>query len=112
MSRPSPSPTPTAVAQAPPPAPSPTHTTVAAAAPPPAPSEWCTASAEYNSEYNDYDVYVHSDEPNQDATATASNGETQSYYTDGTGYADIYLYADPGDNITVQVAGATCDTTA
>jgi hypothetical protein len=75
-------------------------------------SAWCTASADYNSEYQDYDVYVNSNEPNQTVTARASNGESQSYYTNSNGYADVYLHADPGDSITVQVGGATCSTTA
>jgi hypothetical protein len=63
-------------------------------------------------EYNDYDVYVHSDEADSSVTATASNGESQSYYTDDTGFADVYLYADPGDTINVMVGGASCSTTA
>jgi hypothetical protein len=89
-------------------------------APKPAPSSppqhssgaWCTANAAYNAQYNDYDVYVHSNQPNQSATATASNGESFSYNTDSSGYADIYLYADPGNSITVTVGAASCSTTA
>ena len=81
-------------------------------APPPRPSAWCTASAVYNSQYNNYDVYVHSNQPNQTVTATASNGETQSYDTNTNGYADVYLYADAGNTITVTVGAATCSTTA
>lgn len=73
---------------------------------------WCTASASYNSQYHDYDIYVHSNQPDQTATATASNGESRSYHTDSTGYADIYLYADSGDSVTVTVGAATCSTTA
>jgi hypothetical protein len=42
----------------------------------------------------------------------ASNGATQPYETDGTGYADIYLYADPGNSVTVTVGAASCSTTA
>jgi hypothetical protein len=73
---------------------------------------WCSASASYNSEYQDYDVYVHSDQPDQTVTATASNGESQSYHTNGSGYADVYLYADPGNSIVVTVGAARCTTTA
>lgn len=73
---------------------------------------WCTASASYNSKYRDYDVYVHSNQPHQTATATASNGESWSYHTDSSGYADIYLYADPGNSIVVTVGAARCTTTA
>lgn len=76
------------------------------------PRAWCTASAVYNSAYNDYDVYVHSNQPYTEATAAASNGESWSYETNGSGYADIYLYADPGDSIRVAVGAASCSTTA
>jgi hypothetical protein len=73
---------------------------------------WCTASAVYNAQYNDYDIYVHSNQPNQSVTASASNGESQSYYTNSSGYADVYLYADPGNTVTVTVGPASCSTTA
>jgi len=43
---------------------------------------------------------VHSNQPYQTATATASNGKSWSYETDGSGHADIYLYADPGNTVT------------
>ncbi|HEY6275333.1 MAG TPA: hypothetical protein VIX86_03295 [Streptosporangiaceae bacterium] len=79
-------------------------------APSPPPS-WCTVTAAYNAEYGDYDIYVHSNQPDQTATATASNGASQSYHTDGSGYADIYLYADPGDTVNVNVGAASCSTT-
>ncbi len=79
---------------------------------PPQPAAWCTASASYNAQYNDYDIYVHSNQPYRTATATASNGESFSYETDSTGYADIYLYADPGNTVTVTVGAASCSTTA
>lgn len=80
--------------------------------PKPKPSDWCTANAVWNSSYSDYDVYVNSNQPYTDATATASNGATWSYETNGSGYADIYLYADPGDSIGVTVGAASCSTTA
>jgi hypothetical protein len=75
-------------------------------------SAWCTANAEYNTQYSDYDVYVHSNQPGETVTATASDGESQSYETDSSGYADVYLCADPGNSITVQVGQASCSTTA
>jgi hypothetical protein len=71
---------------------------------------WCQASAAYNAQYNDYDIYVHSNQPDRLATATASNGATHSYYTDSTGYADIYLYANPGDAVNVTAGKARCST--
>jgi hypothetical protein len=73
---------------------------------------WCTADAVYNTTYSDYDVYVHSNQPDEDVTASANNGESMTYYTNSSGYADVYLYADPGNSITVQVGDATCSTTA
>lgn len=73
---------------------------------------WCTASAARNSTYDDYDVYVHSNQPYTEALATASNGASHGYETDSTGYADIYLHADAGDTIDVTVGPASCSTTA
>lgn len=73
---------------------------------------WCTATASYNSSYGDYDVYVHSNQPDQ--TVTASSGSySHSYHTDGSGYADVYLRGpSQGDQITVQAGAAACSATA
>lgn len=73
---------------------------------------WCTASASYNATYGDYDIYVHSDQPDTWATATASNGASHGYWTDGSGYVDIFLRAASGDTVTVTVGAASCSTTA
>ena len=73
---------------------------------------WCTASASYNAGYRDYDIYVHSNEPDRTVTATASNGASHSYRTDSTGYADVYLYAASGDTVKVTVGTASCSTAA
>jgi cardiolipin synthase A/B len=72
---------------------------------------WCTASATvYNASYNENNVYVHSNQPNQSATATA-DGYSHSYQTDGSGYALIYLNGPPpGAQITVTVGSARCTT--
>ena len=61
---------------------------------PPKPSGWCSASGHYNNTYNDYDVYVESNQPDQDATVSG-DGKTASYYTNSSGYADVYFYAGP-----------------
>jgi len=74
------------------------------------PGAWCRASAAYNAQYNDYDIYVHSNQPDMLATATASNGASHSWYTDATGYADIYLAASSGDTVKVTVGKASCTT--
>jgi hypothetical protein len=74
----------------------------------------CTASASYNSKYGDWDVYVHSNQPDQTVTVTASAGNTASYHTDGRGYADVYLHAAQGaagQRVAVSVGRASCATT-
>ena len=81
--------------------------------PKPAPSAYCTASAQWNRTYDDWDVYVNSNQPDTDATVTG-DGMSASYYTSSSGYADVYFYASQsaaGDQITVTVGPATCHTT-
>lgn len=81
--------------------------------PPPPASAWCSASASWNTQYDDYDVYVHSNQPNQYASVTGA-GQTDGYETDDSGYADVYFYAsssDAGDEITVHVGSAHCSST-
>lgn len=72
----------------------------------------CTASAAWDSAYHDYDVYVHSNQPDDaKVTATASNGASGYWWTDSTGYADVYLKgAGSGDSVKVTVGAATCYT--
>ena len=71
----------------------------------------CTATASvYNAADDENNVYVHSNQPDTTATATAG-GYAHSYETDGSGYALIYLNGPPpGARITVTVGGATCTT--
>lgn len=85
----------------------PTSTTPTTPSPP---SAYCTASAQWNTTYDDWDVYVNSNQPDTDATVT-SDGKTASYYTNSSGYADVYFYASQsaaGDQVTVTVGPATC----
>lgn len=78
----------------------------------PVAAAWCSATASYNSYYGDYDVYVHSNQPDKSVTASGG-GSFHSYYTDSSGYADVYLRGpQPGQQITVTVGGATCSTIA
>jgi hypothetical protein len=100
----------------PPPAPTPSPTPTAAAAPPPQhhSGAWCSASVHSFMDYDHdewlNDVYVHSNQPDEDATASGG-GDSWSYYTNSSGYADIYLNGPPpGTLITVTVGGATCTT--
>jgi hypothetical protein len=75
------------------------------------PAAWCTATASvYYAPYDENNVYVHSNRPYTDATASA-DGYSWGYETDGTGYAVIYLNGPPpGAEITVTIGGATCYT--
>jgi cardiolipin synthase len=90
------------------------YSPAAAAAPGPATASgaWCTATASvYYAADDENNVYVHSNQPHQDATATAA-GYSHTYRTDGSGYALIYLNGPPpGARITVTVGAATCTTT-
>lgn len=72
---------------------------------------WCTATASvYNASGDENNLYVHSNQPYQNATATA-DGYSHSYQTNGSGYALIYLNGPPpGAHITITVGGATCTT--
>jgi hypothetical protein len=85
-------------------------------APPSAPAQGaeCTLTASYSSTYGAYDVYVNSNEPNQTVTVSDADGHTNSWHTDGSGYADVYFksggYA-PGRQITARVGKASCSTT-
>jgi hypothetical protein len=71
----------------------------------------CTATASvYDASHDENNIYVHSNEPYQDATAAAV-GYSHTYRTNGSGYALIYLNGPPpGARITVTVGGATCTT--
>jgi hypothetical protein len=74
----------------------------------------CTASARWSSRYSDYDVYVHSNQPDQRVTVTAPDGSSASWHTDSSGYADVFLHDDAsaaGERVTVRVGGATCHAT-
>jgi hypothetical protein len=75
---------------------------------------WCQAAGSpSNDGYpGDYQVYVHSNQPDTKATASDA-GDTWSQYTDSTGYANIRLYrTSPGMTISVTVGAASCSTTA
>jgi hypothetical protein len=105
--RPMPSPSPASS----PPAPVPPPTSAPAPAPTRASGAWCTATASvYYAPDDENNVYVHSNQPYTDATASA-DGHSWSYETNGSGYALIYLNGPPpGAQITVTVGGATCYT--
>jgi len=98
----------------PPPTPTPSPTPTQAQGAPPLhhSGAWCTASVKSFMDYDHdewlNDVYVNSNQPDTDATASGG-GDSWSYYTNGSGYADIYLNGPPpGTLITVAVGGATC----
>src|SRR5579884_2793439 len=81
--------------------------------PSPSSAAQCSASARYNSRYDDWDVYVHSNQPDRPVTVTGA-GAAKTWHTDSTGYADVYFHAGrsaAGERITVQVGTATCSAT-
>ena len=56
---------------------------------------------------------INSNQPNTDATVMG-DGKTASYYTNNSGYADVYFYASEsaaGAQLTITVGPATCYTT-
>jgi hypothetical protein len=78
--------------------------------PPPTRSATCGARAQWSSDYNDYDVYVSSNQPSERVTVSGA-GTSASWYTDDSGNADVYFYASrsaAGDQVTVRVGAATC----
>jgi hypothetical protein len=84
--------------------PSSTHSTGAA---------HCTVNASYNGSYHDYDVYVHSNQPDQTVTVTDAAGHSASWHTDGSGSADVYFHAGSdaaGETVTAHVGTASCST--
>jgi hypothetical protein len=89
----------------------------ALAAPSPAPQgagARCTVIASYNSTYRDYDVYVHSNRPDQSVTVTDSAGHLGRWHTDGAGNADVFFHAGTGAHgqmVTAHVGAASCATT-
>jgi hypothetical protein len=71
-------------------------------------------TASYSSAYHDYDVYVHSNQPDQTVTVTTSGAPSASWPTDSSGYADVYLKASrsaAGQRVTATVGGASCSGT-
>ena len=89
------------------------YVSAAAYSPPPVSTSGarCTATASvYDASRDENNVYVYSNQPDQEATAKA-DGYSHSYQTNGSGYALIYLNGPPpGVRITVTVGGATCTT--
>ncbi len=76
-------------------------------------SDWCTATtAPANDGYpGDYDVYIHSDQPYEEATASDGT-DTYSHETDAAGYTYVTLWHQyPGEHVEVTVGSARCSTT-
>jgi hypothetical protein len=81
---------------------------------PSSPAARCSATADYSGTHHDYDVYVESNQPDRLVAVTGSGGQTASYYTNSSGYADVYFYARrsaSGEEVTVRVGEANCPTT-
>jgi hypothetical protein len=74
----------------------------------------CSLSAAYSSRYHDYDVYVHSNQPDQTVTVTDDAGQTDSWHTDSGGYADVFFHATAaaaGERVTARVGAGSCSGT-
>jgi hypothetical protein len=74
----------------------------------------CTVTASYNARYHDYDVYVRSNQPDRAVTVTDAAGHSDTWHTNGAGYADVFFHAGgvvPGRRITARVGTASCSTT-
>jgi hypothetical protein len=75
---------------------------------------YCTATAApaHDGYAGDYDVTIHSNQPNTTATASDAT-DSWSTKTNSTGYAKILLYfTSAGEKISVTVGPASCSTTA
>ncbi len=71
----------------------------------------CTISASYSSRYHDYNVYVHSNQPDHTVTVTDAAGHTAHWHTNASGYADVYLRApadEAGQAVTAHVGNRVC----
>jgi hypothetical protein len=80
----------------------------------PAENPACTISASYSSRYHDYDVYVHSNQPDQTVVVTDAAGRTARWHTSASGYADVYLRApadEAGQVVTARIDGGSCQGT-
>lgn len=89
------------------------HGKVRHSAPPSVPTARYIVSALYSSRYSDWDVYVHSNQPDKKTTVTDGTGRSASWYTNSSGYADLYFHAPrsaAGETIKVDVGAATCST--
>jgi hypothetical protein len=74
-------------------------------------SAQCTISATYSSRYHDYDVYVHSNQPDRAVVVTDAAGRTAHWHTNASGYADVYLRApsdESGQAVTAHVGDGSC----
>ena len=72
-----------------------------------------SVTASYQQRYDDWDVYVHSNQPEATATVTDSSGTHASYHTDSRLRRHLSQSARerPGEKVTVHVGQATCHTT-
>jgi hypothetical protein len=87
------------------------RSSTAPASAPSAAGAQCTVTASYSDRYHDYDVYVHSNQPDETVTVIDAAGRTATWHTDSTGYADVYFHAPAaaaGETITAHVVGASC----
>jgi hypothetical protein len=80
----------------------------------PAPKPRCSARAQYDTRYHDYDVYVDSNQPDAAVTVSGAGAPTATWHTNGSGSADVYFHAGSvaaGRRVTVRAGAASCSTT-
>lgn len=74
----------------------------------------CDVHATYSRSYGDFDVYVHSNQPDSMVTVSSADGTTRSWHTDASGYAEVYFpagYSARGEQVNVVVGPARCSGT-
>jgi hypothetical protein len=74
----------------------------------------CSLTARYSSAYNDYDVRVESNQPDQPVTVSDALGHSHSWHTDGAGTAEVYFKSGgytPGRRVDARVGRTSCSTT-
>jgi hypothetical protein len=93
------------------PAPSPEPAAPSSAPASPGGPARCRVIAAYSARYDDYDVYVRSNQPDTTVAVTVTGGHTATWHTNAMGYADVYFKAGGyvrGRRVTARVGAATC----
>ena len=71
---------------------------------------WCTASASYSATYGDYDIYVHSNQPDRTVPPRPATGPPTAGTPTPAATPTSTWTPPPGDTVKVTVGAATCST--